>query len=157
MNTTELTLFAKGPVSKKEIMVLAADIATKLDKGELDPFIFRRNLNTIKKLEEMVADRLTATLRSQADKYPEKTFLLHGAKFTKTETGVQYDYTQCNDPVWNKLKANFDVAKEELDKRQKFLQAINGHETVVDEDTAEVVTIYPPAKKSTSAVTCSIE
>lgn len=81
-----------------------------------------------------------------------KEALKHGAKFLIKESGVRYSFDQCGDPEWNKLKVIADEAINDLKAREKMLKSFTKPMTAVDEDSGEVVTIYPPQKRSTTIV-----
>jgi hypothetical protein len=70
--------------------------------------------------------------------------------------GVKYDYSVCNDPVYNKLKAQLTVLEDDIKAREKYLKAIptSGVETLFED---EVVTLYPPAKSSTTSITVNLK
>jgi hypothetical protein len=69
--------------------------------------------------------------------------------FDIRETGTKYDYSTCNDSVWNYLNEKSDKLNEELKSRELFLRNIP-LEGVVNPETGEL--IYRPAKTSTTKV-----
>lgn len=70
-----------------------------------------------------------------------------GAKVEQAELGVSYDYSSAQDPEWVHLKSIADVAKANLDGREKMLKTIKGSMDVIV--MGEPVTIYEPVKKAT--------
>lgn len=153
----ELSLTKKEEITKADINLAVHDIKEKLENGEIDPLLLLQHFKAVDKIQEQIKEQLTKAAVDMADKYPEKILLLYGAEFKKAEFGTVYDFKNCKDPIWNELKENFDMAGEVLKKRQEFLKAINGSETIVDQNSGEIVTIYPPSKKSTASVSCSIK
>ena len=91
----------------------------------------------------------------EAQKYG-KTFEHFNARFEVKEMGVKYDYSVCNDPVYNKLKAQLTVLEDEIKAREKYLKAIptQGVQTLLED---EVLTLYPPAKSSTTSITVNLK
>lgn len=73
-----------------------------------------------------------------------------GVGFEVREVGVKYDYGNCNDPILNKALE----AKKEIDaqvkQRQEFLRKLTGMAFIVDEETGELMEVYPPVKLSTT-------
>lgn len=76
----------------------------------------------------------------------EKGYSIHDVSIEQAATKTEYDYSVCNDSVYNRLVIVADAADAALKERQSFLKAINGKLTLVDEDTGEVATIYAPNK-----------
>lgn len=153
----ELPLTKKEEITKADINMAVHDIKEKLESGEIDPLLLLQHFKAVDKIQEQIKEQLTKACIDQADKYPEKTLLLYGAEFKKGEFGTSYSYEDCKDPIWKDLKEQFDKADKALKKRQDFLKNIDGSETIIDISTAEIVTIYPPSKRSTTSVSCSIK
>lgn len=76
----------------------------------------------------------------------EKGYSIHDAGVEQAATSTKYDYSVCNDPQWESLvslnKANGELQKE----REAFLKAIKTPLEVVDTESGETYTIYPPNK-----------
>lgn len=76
----------------------------------------------------------------------KKGYSIHDVSIEQATTKTEYDYSVCKDAVYEGLVVAADKADANLKERQSFLKAINGKLTVVDEDSGEVSTIYPPNK-----------
>jgi len=85
-----------------------------------------------------------------------KTFEHYNAKFEIKEMGVKYDYSVCQDAVYNNLKNKLVVLEDEIKAREKFLKTIpsQGLETLIED---EVVTLYPPNKTSTTTISVNLK
>jgi hypothetical protein len=70
--------------------------------------------------------------------------------------GVKYDYSVCQDAVYNNLKNKLVVLEDEIKAREKFLKTIpsQGLETLIED---EVVTLYPPNKTSTTTISVNLK
>jgi len=92
---------------------------------------------------------------SAAEQYG-KEFDYHNAKMKISEVGVKYDYSQCNDPEQERLASELKSIGDQLKARQAFLQTVKqgGMEILVGD---ELVTVYPPAKSSTTNVNVSLK
>jgi hypothetical protein len=86
-----------------------------------------------------------------------KNYARFGAVLTQTELGVKWDYSNCNDPELTKLQQAFNESKKALEDRQKYLKTLKKSQTIVDEDSGEIVTIYPPVKTSTLGYSCEVK
>ena len=74
------------------------------------------------------------------------------------EVGVKYDYTVCNDQIYNDLLYMLNDIKEQIKIREKFLSKIpSGGTTIVYEQTGEVRTIYPPIKQGSQGITITFK
>ncbi len=76
---------------------------------------------------------------------------------TEKETGVEYDYTACNDPEWIRLNKAMADAKTELTAREKFLKTLTKKLVEVNEETGEVTEIHPPIRKSKLGLNVTIK
>ena len=112
----------------------------------------------LKAMEELVKrlranERVRDYIMFEVDKYPEKKFEVNGAIFEKSETGIKYDYSKCEDSKFIML----DKAKKQIDKdlkeRQKFLQMLK--EPIADPGTGEI--INPPLRTSNTYVKVSLK
>lgn len=74
-----------------------------------------------------------------------------GATIQIKETSVKYDFTGCNDPVWDKLNDAKRDIDEKIKNRESYLKLINGSKTEIDEETGEIYTIYPPSRSSSTS------
>jgi len=72
-------------------------------------------------------------------------------------TGVKYDFTNCNDNVWDDLNATVERGKELLKERETFLKSITKKLTVVDEETGDISEINPPIKSGKMGFTLTIK
>ena len=128
-----------------------------LKEGLSDPLKIHYQIKCIEDfVKTLTSDAEYKTLLlDEASKYG-KSFEHLNAKFEVKEMGVKYDYSVCNDPTYNKLKAQLTVIEDELKAREKYLKAIppQGVQTLLED---EVVTIYPPAKSSTTSITVNLK
>lgn len=156
MNNLETIKQSFGNMSKASIEITALDVQSQIENGEINPLELLRTFKTLEKLIENVKPILDKAALAEAEKYPEKTVELLGAKFTKKEGTPTYDWSVCNDEVLNELQANQKEYVEVIKKRQEFLKNISGSIQLVTKE-GEVVDIYPPVKSSKSIVQVTIE
>lgn len=124
--------------------------------GEVNPLEILVMLRAFDKVSKRVLSEIDENYLKEADKYPEKKFELFGASIEKAEVGTSYDYTVCCDPVFEERESAMNAAKTLLDERKEFLKALKEPMTMIHEPTCEVITIRPPAKKSTSGLKVTI-
>lgn len=155
----ENNILTTKEITKTDIQTISADVISQLDGGTLNPFFLQKNYKALEKIIENVKSKLVDCLNNAIDKYPEKKtgVKMFGATFKQGEFGHKYDFEGTGDPVWQRLNFEAKAAAEALKAREIFLKGIKGHETVVDEDSGEIVKIFEPAHTSTTSVSCSIK
>lgn len=77
-----------------------------------------------------------------------------GTKIELAEVGTKYDYGQTGDLIMVDLELQKAILDAKIKERQTFLKSITKPMEVLFSD--EVVTLYPPAKTSTSSVKITI-
>lgn len=144
------------PTTQTQIDVFSDQVIESVRQGEANPL----EVLVIMKAFEKAADRILKEIRenfvTEAAKYPESSFEFNGVKLEKAEVGTSYDYSACNDPVYQRLFEVSFEANGQLKEREAFLKAIKRPTTIADEGTGEMITINPPLKKSTASVKVSI-
>jgi hypothetical protein len=150
---------------------IATRIVESVEAGEMDPL---KALSAIKSIESLVdmltnkdpkknryADKaisLQQNVTDAAGLYNEKKFSLFGATFTKTEVATKYDWSKCNDAKLPELEKAAKDAADALKKRQEFLKTVDPKGLdILESETGETYTVYPPSKSSTSSVSVSFK
>jgi hypothetical protein len=151
---TDLSLFE---TSKTERQEFAQAVINNAKEGLLNPLKLHLQVKCLEDLIKQITSNPSyreLTL-DEAYKYG-KTFEHYNAKFEIKEMGVKYDYSVCQDAVYNNLKNKLVVLEDEIKAREKYLKAIptSGVETLFED---EVVTLYPPAKSSTTSITVNLK
>ena len=141
-------------LSKTNQKNIADQLIAQVVGGEVDPikaYIQIKGivecLNIILKDKGVIDSTVTACERFGNDK-PEYA----GAKMSVTEAGVRYDYSMCGDTKYNELVAQRVELEAQIKAREEFLKHIDGKQTIVDDATGEVMTLYPPARTSTTSL-----
>lgn len=142
--------------TQTEIDRFSDGLIRSVKDGEVNPLEILVMLRAFDKVSKRVLSEIDENYLKEADKYPEKKFELFGASIEKAEVGTSYDYTVCCDPIFEERESSMNAAKTLLDERKEFLKALKEPMTIIHEATAEVVTIRPPAKKSTSGLKVTI-
>lgn len=153
----ELQTLSLFDLNKEQRSELVQTTIERIANGELSPL--KAHLQ-VKAMEDII-DQITKDktykdmLLDEAAKYG-KSFEFGNGKFSTKETGVRYAYDQCNDPILAELYAANDELLEKIKARQKFLQTVptEGMDIRVGD---ELVTVYPPAKSSTTSVTVTLK
>lgn len=141
-------------------------VIQKMEDGNIDPLKVHIQVKATEQLIKMLTDKKDNP--ATAERYGKlvlaaaelhgKKFELHNATFQIKEAGATYDYSQCNDPEIKALQALEKSVKADLKIREDFLKTVpaKGLE-VLDKETGELITIYPPAKKSTTTLQTTLK
>lgn len=143
--------------SRTGIDVASDQIIGLVRSGERNPLEVGAWIKAVEEVIERVKKEVKDSQLTEAGKYPEKSFTVYGASFTKAEHGTKYDYASCGDTVWERLDVDVKTAEAKRKDRETFLRSLKGPEVVVDQMTSEIVTITPPVKTSTSGLNVSIK
>jgi len=151
--TTDLSLFE---TTKAERQDFAQSVVNNLKEGLSDPLKVHLQVKCMEDLIKQITshpDYKDLTL-DEAAKYG-KSFEMHNAKFEVKEMGVKYDYSNCGDPIYNRLAEELAELEKKVKDRQAFLKAVQPGTELLIED--EVIVLYPPVKTSTTSITVNLK
>ena len=151
--TTDLSLFE---TTKSERQDFAQSVVNNLKEGLSDPLKVHLQVKCMEDLIKQITshpDYKDLTL-DEAAKYG-KSFEMHNAKFEVKEMGVKYDYSNCGDPIYNRLAEELAELEKKVKDRQAFLKAVQPGTELLIED--EVIVLYPPIKTSTTSITVNLK
>ena len=137
-------------VTKESIKEQSINLLKDLDEGHITPLQLAAQLKLIEDIITNVKEELRQRVLAEQDKYGKERMSYHGATFDIKEAGVKYDYSKCQDEIWNDIDKHIQELTEQRKEREAFLKTLKDRFTYVDESTGEIVTIYPPQRKSTT-------
>lgn len=137
-------------VNKETIKETSLALLNDIDEGHMHPLQVAAQFKFIEDVITNVKEELRQRVVAEQDKYGKEKMTYHGATFDIKEAGVKYDYSHCDDMIWNDLKQQLDALNEKMKEREAFLKTLKERFTYIDESTGEIVTLYPPQKKSTT-------
>lgn len=155
---SELSVF---DMTKDQRQSFVVKIVEAIEAG-YNPLKIHYRLKVIEKVIEMLNDNKTTISK----RYRELLLLeaaKHGREFDYgnshidvRETGVKYDWSRCGDQELAADMALMEALKEKIKRKQEMLKTIpaSGMQTIVED---EVVTLYPPTKTSTTALTLTLK
>jgi hypothetical protein len=148
---TAISTLSQLPETKQQIETFAYS----LEQGLINGQIIASDLLRFQKAMEKVFDKIKPTLIENALNEIsnfEKNPIIKGSEFSIVEAGVKYDYSDCNDLEYNSLSIQLEALKSTLKDRETFLKSIKQPMQMIDENSGEVFTIYPPKKSSTTTL-----
>lgn len=140
-------------LNKQYISEVVEKARLALNDGFSDPLML---FITAKKGQELFT-QLEKTVRPFAEQdirlSSGETYKKFGCDITERVTGASYDFSVCNDSVWNDLKIQINTLTEGLKAREKFLKTLS--KPMADPETGEV--INPPIHKGRLGLSVSIK
>lgn len=170
MTTTSiLSLFE---TSKEQRQDFISRVVTSVEAGDVDPLKVHLQLKCMEKIIEGItstdekknkeaaplAKRYKQAVVEAAEKFGAKEFEFMNAKIKIGETGTKYDYSKCNDPELAEWTAKATELAAKIKERQELLQKapVKGM-TILNEETGEACTVYPPSKSSSTNVIVTLK
>lgn len=148
------------PLTNADIKEMATEIVVAIADGEVSALKVAQQVSAMEKIVKAVKEDAVykRVVLSEAEKEDSKTFGKFGAQFQVKEVGVKYDYSNCGDAVYNALQDELKDLQSRIKQREEMLKGMPKDGTlVVNEDTGEMYTIYPPVKSSTTSVSVTIK
>lgn len=143
---TPMSVLELFSTSKESIKLFGDGIIDRVKEGHADPLRVAALTRSMEAIAKYVNDNLKDNQKNEAQKYGDKPFILHGCEMQYTSVKSEYDYSSCNDPVWNNLNDKLLSIQSQLKARQEWLKTMGKPEDIRQDD--ELVTIYPPMKKT---------
>ena len=143
-------VFYATEVTKETIKEQSFALLKDLDEGHISPLQLASQLKFVEDIITNVKEELRQRVCAEQSKYGKERMTYKGAAFDIKEAGVKYDYSHCDDTIWNDLKQQSDALNDQMKEREAFLKTLKERFTYIDESTGEIITLYPPQKKSTT-------
>jgi hypothetical protein len=143
----ENNLLRSVGLTKDSIGSFAMSVLHPVKEGLQDPLELYTAVKALENMCDIVKTQIKDDVLYSANKYHEKTFDFHGVKVEKCAVKTEYDYTNCDDALWNELQEQLLKLKEAISAREKFLKAVT--DEVYGKDGVQ---IKPPVKKVTDGV-----
>lgn len=132
----------------KEIgRALVESICHDVAEGNINPL---KQLVVLKSLETAIDEIKQNILEAGIEEVRKygKEAELNGYRISIINAGAKYDYSNCNHPVYNELSKKAAEIKAELAEIEKFLKSLKAPLEMLDKETGEIYTIYPPVYSS---------
>lgn len=139
-----------NPTSVAEMVANAKNVVLS---GDIDPLTAYINIQKMAKaIEEYGKDKDIRRVTLEAlELYGKKTVKRGDATLEITETGTRYDYSTTGDARIAELYELKKALDADIKEREQYLKSLpSSGVQVIDPDTGEVSTLYPPCKTSTT-------
>ena len=143
-------------LSKSQVIDLFVETKDQIMSGDQDPLKVAVHL---KALEELISklrkdEQIQDYTLEQALNEGEKTFTIYGAEMQIKESGVKYDYSNCNDSLLDGLYDKMTLLKEQIKDRETMLKTISEDNPAVSLD-GEI--LNPPLKTSKTGIAITLK
>jgi len=150
-----ISQFSYLPATKSERETFVNMCVEEVLSGSRNPLeleVILKNLEeTVNKIRKHPA--VIEAVMIETDLYKEKSFTAFGSSITKTNR-TTYNFTNCNDSVYDQLISDLDSIKEKVKERENFLKTIKPGNSIANVETGEE--IYPPQTSTTEFLTIKL-
>jgi len=155
MKETAISQFTYLPATKAERETFVQMCVAEILEGNRNPLELELMLKNLEETVNAIRKNpdIKSAIQAEAEKYTEKTFKAFGCTITKTNR-TTYDFTGCNDSVYNDLKEAETKAKESLKDRENLLKTIKPGTSIANTETGEE--IFPPATSTSEFLTIKL-
>lgn len=146
--------------TKEERLLFSSQLVEKLQDGYIDPLTLHLQVKCMEDVVKQITSNsiYKKSIVDAAELQGQKSFDFHNAKFEIKETGVKYDFSKCNDAVYEAMLTQQVELDAKIKARETMLKSVSQKGmTITDEETGETFTVYPPAKSSTTNVAVTLK
>lgn len=138
-------------ITSESISSEVQKMVSAVENGDVDPIKAIAYINAVDKILKEVRSKVMDMALDEFAKYGEKEIsVLDGCKISQVEAGVRYDYSNCE--KWRTIKENEDAISSQRKSLEKTLQTITKPIQSIDEETGEVLSLFPPIRTSTTTL-----
>lgn len=134
------------PTTKQQCADFVQKLISEVDAGTVNPLDLHIKLVAIEKALGEVKKAISDGVLREAEKYGQKTFAHQSAEITVCAVKTEYDYKVSKDSEWERLDSEINDLTDRKKEREKFLKSLGKPMTLVNEESGEIDTIYPPLK-----------
>lgn len=161
--TSELTttsILSLFETNKSQRQSFALGVVDAITEGRVDPLKIHLQVKCMEDIIKLLNSNTIykSEVLGAAEKMGQKTFEFQSSKFEIKETGVKYDYSKCDHPRLKQLYEEQEKLCAEIKDIEALLKTVPDRGmTIVEEDSGETYTVYPPAKSSTTSVAVTLK
>jgi hypothetical protein len=155
MENNKSILFS-GPESKSQAQLFAQQIIDQVESGSIDSLeVHIRCKALITALGQVIESIETLTL-AEAEKHG-KSFEFKNARIEVKELGSKWHFDKSNDSKYFNIKSNIEKLDIERKDRETFLKSLKQKTSILDEETGELIEVFPAYKTSKTGITVTLK
>jgi len=148
-NENPINSINEKKLSQAEISELANQIAAGVEAGLEDPLELLIKMNFLSKAIEEARKKILPSCLEELDLHGQKASI-SGVNLTQKEAGVRYNFSNCE--IWNQKDKEVKKITEERKDLEGRLKGLKKPETILDEETGELIKLVPPSKTSSTTI-----
>jgi hypothetical protein len=137
-------------LNKGSINDLGMSLVDKCRNGEASPTEALIMAKKLTELSELIKNNVADMATNELKLANKETRHMLGCEIREQTVGTRYDFSTCQDLIWNRLS-------KELKEREAILKALSKPMEMVDTDTAETWTAYPPVKSGKLSLVITVK
>jgi hypothetical protein len=149
-------------ISKKSAEEIRSELARRVLDGEISAVkvqaaikFYEKVFNGDDKKDNGLNHLIKSSVVDEIEKDPKREEWF-GYKVVVAEAGAKYHYENCNDSELEELLEEKKAIEEKIKDRQAFLKTLKTGLNIVTKD-GEAITVFPPAKTSTTSPKFTLE
>lgn len=142
-------------LTKENVQKIASQIRFELETGSKDKIDFLTELEFLSQVFDVVKAELRESLIDELDKYPGDSVVRNGVQLRLKEAGVRYDFSTTE--KWNIMNEQAEKIKAEIKQIEAQLKTIKSKQTIVDEETGELIELNVPIKSSKTTIEITLQ
>jgi len=155
METAQSILFL-GPETKIQAQIFAQQIIEEVESGNIDSLdVHIRCKALILSLNQVIESIESKTL-AEAEKHG-KSFDFKNARIEVKELGSKWHFDKSNDSKYFWIKSKLEKWDTERKDRETFLKSLKQKTSILDEETGELIEVFPPYKTSKTGVVITLK
>ena len=151
---TRASVINHGPSNGAEIESFALQTIAQIEDGEYSALELFIKCKAFQKSIDLILQGVEESAINEAQR-EGKSFAKYNASVSIREMGTKWFYDKTNDPTIKEIQEEkADIIEQEKD-RQTFLKSLKFPTVVLNEETGELVQIFPARKESKTGLVIS--
>ena len=150
------SILFNGPASKSQAQTFAQEIIEQVESGNYDALEVHIRCKALMVALTQVIESIETTTLAEAEKHG-KSFDFKSARIEVKELGSKWHFDKSNDSKYFSIKSNIEKLDIERKDRETFLKSLKSKTSILDEETGELIEIFPPYKTSKTGITVTLK
>jgi len=150
------SILFNGPASKSQAQTFAQEIIEQVESGNYDALEVHIRAKAFMVALTQVIESIETTTLAEAEKHG-KSFDFKSARIEVKELGSKWHFDKSNDSKYFSIKSNIEKLDIERKDRETFLKSLKSKTSILDEETGELIEIFPPYKTSKTGITVTLK
>jgi hypothetical protein len=150
------SILFSGPETKSQAQTFAQEIIEQVESGSIDSLEVHIRCKALIVALTQVIESIETTTLAEAEKHG-KSFDFKSARIEVKELGSKWHFDKSNDSKYFSIKSNIEKLDIERKDRETFLKSLKQKTSILDEETGELIEIFPPYKTSKTGITVTLK